>query len=297
MANLVVRQATASDREGVVKFTQDTFAWGDYIHRVFDRWLADESGRLLVAQLDGTIVGLSFVKLTKEGEVWLQGGRVDKGFRRTGIGSAMINECLRIAREEMNAGVARVITDKTNLPPQKLLAKLGFEIATEFTELERKVEGIRDPTNLRDAGFADEEVMPKIWHYLKRSPIFRKSSGLYTKWFVWYSLGEEDLRSFVSDGKAVVYHPSGKVHGVMLVDDTTMEAKAEKSIQSCYFDADARKGVEALSSYLVNHAASKGLEKVRLWTYSDKRIIDSLKETGFGGEVDESAEVVWVKEI
>jgi ribosomal protein S18 acetylase RimI-like enzyme len=297
VANLVIRLATVRDREGVLEFTHDTFAWGDYIHRVFDRWLADGSGRVLVAQLDGKIVGLSFVKLTKEGEVWLQGGRVDKSFRRIGIGGAMINECLRVAREEMNARVARVITDKTNLPPQKLLAKLGFEIVTEFTELEKKVESIKNQTNLRDAGPADKEVMPEIWQYIKRSPVFRKSAGLYTKWFVWYSLSEEDLRRFVSEGKAVVYDPGGKVHGVMLIDDTAAEAKAERSIQSCYFDADTSKGVEALSSYLVNHAASKGLEKVRLWTYSDKRIIDSLKETGFGGEVDESTEVVWVKEI
>jgi ribosomal protein S18 acetylase RimI-like enzyme len=297
LSNPVIRQARKSDRQVVLDFTKDTFPWGDYIYRVFDRWLADTSGRLLVAELDGTIVGLSFVKLTKEGEVWLQGGRVDKRFRRTGIGGAMIKECLRIAKQDMSASVARVITDKTNLPPQRLLAKLGFDIATDFTELQKQVKEARIQINIPDAEIADKEVIPEVWNYLKRSPIFRKASCLYTKWFVWYTLSEEDLRRFVSEAGALIYDPKGKVHGVMLFDDTTPEAKAEKSIQSCYFDADTNKGVEALSSYLVNLAASKGLEKVRLWTCSDKKIVNSLKEGGFGGEIDESTEVVWMRRL
>ena len=297
MSNLVIRRAQESDREAVLGFTKDTFSWGDYIYRVFDRWLADASGRLLVVELDGTIVGLSFVKMTKLGEVWLQGGRVDKRFRRSGIGAAMTNECLRIAKEEMNANIARVITDKTNFPPQKLLKKLGFKLVTEFTELQKEIEAMKNQTNLRDVMFAKEKAVREIWEYLKRSYIFSKSSGLYTKWFVWYTLGEEDLRRFTLDEKTVVYHPGGKVRGVMLIDDTTLEARAEKSIQSCYFDAEEDKGIAALSSFLTNHAASKGLEKVRLWTYPEKRIIKWLKENSFAGEVEESTELVWSKQL
>jgi GNAT superfamily N-acetyltransferase len=297
LVNLLIRQAKESDRTAVLAFTQDTFQWGDYIYRVFDRWLADTSGKLLVAELDGKVVGLSFVKLTKEGEVWLQGGRVEKSLRRTGIGGAMIGECLRIAKEEMHADIARVITDKTNLPPQRLLAKLGFNLATEFTELEKKVEVAGNQNSLRDVRFAEEEALPEIWMYLKSSPIFRRSSGLYTRWFVWYSLSKEELRRFVMNQKAVVYGLGGRVRGVMLIDDTTAEARAEKSIQSCYFDAENIKGIEALSSFLLNHAVSKGLEKVRLWTFRDERIIKSLREVGFAGEAEESTELVWVKQL
>jgi ribosomal protein S18 acetylase RimI-like enzyme len=297
MANIVVRVAKLDDRKRVLAFTSNTFSWGDYIERVFDRWLNDRSGRLLVAESDGLVVGLSFVKLTKEGEAWLQGGRVDQNYRRTGVGEAMTKECLRVAKEEMNARVARVITDKTNLPPQKLLAKLGFRVASEFSEFEKKAERIKDPLLTRGAKLAEKELTPHMWRYLRSSSIFKKSGGLYTVWFVWYSLEKEDLSRFVQGGKAVAYAPNGKIHGVMLVDDSTIEAENEKSVQSCYFDSDANEGVQALSDFLLDYAARKGLKTVRLWTYSDNEIIESLRQTGFTGEVDESTEIVYSKKL
>jgi ribosomal protein S18 acetylase RimI-like enzyme len=297
MTNIVVRVARKDDRKRVLEFTSNTFSWGDYIQRVLERWFNDRSGRLLVAEADGTVVGLSFVKLTKKGEAWLQGGRVEKSHRREGVGSAMINECLRIAREEMNASTARVITDKTNLPPQKLLTKLGFKVVSEFSEFEKKAKRIKDPLLTRGVKLAEKDLIPYIWRYLRSSPIFKKSGGLYTVWFVWYSLEKEDLARFVQDGKAVVYAPDGMIHGVMLVDDSTIEAKNEKSIQSCYFDGDASKGVQALSGFLLDYAAQKGLRTVRLWTCSVDEIIESLRQTGFRGEVGESTEIVYSKEL
>jgi ribosomal protein S18 acetylase RimI-like enzyme len=297
MANIVVRVAKLDDRKRVLAFTSSTFSWGDYIERVFDRWLNDKSGRLLVAESEDKVVGLSFVKLTKKGEAWLQGGRVDQNYRRAGIGEAMTKECLRIAKEEMNATIARVITDKTNLPPQKLLTKLGFRVVSEFSEFEKKAEPIKNPLLTRDVRLAEKGLIPDMWRYLRRSPIFRKSCGLYTVWFVWYSLEKEDLARFVQDRKAVVYTPGGRIHGVMLVNDSTIEAKNEKSIQSCYFDSDASEGVQALSSFLLDHAAKKGFKTVRLWTCSDSEIIESLRQTGFAGEVDESTEIVYSKEL
>jgi ribosomal protein S18 acetylase RimI-like enzyme len=297
MTNIVVRVAKEEDRKRVLEFTSNTFSWGDYISRVLERWFNDKSGRLLVAEVDGRVVGLSFVKLTKRDEVWLQGGRVEKSHRREGIGSAMISECLRIAREEMNASTARVITDKTNLPPQKLLTKLGFKTVSEFSEFEKKAQRIKDPILTRDAKIAEKELIPYIWRYLRSSPIFEKSGGLYTVWFVWYSLEKDDLARFVQDRKAVVYAPDGKIHGVMLVDDSTIEAKNEKSIQSCYFDGDASEGVQALSGFLLDYAAQRRLRTVRLWTCSDDEIIKSLRQTGFTGEVGESTEIVYSKEL
>lgn len=251
----------------------------------------------MVAELDGVVVGMNFVKLTKVGEVWLQGGRVEKSHRREGIGLAMVNECLRIAREEMDARIARVITDKTNLPPQEMLSRLGFKKLCEFTQLEKKAQRIEDDLLMKDVKPADEKSTPDIWRYMGNSSIFRESGGLRTLRFIWYSLDEEDLARLASEGKAFVYNPGRSIRGVMIVDDTTIEAKAEKSIQTCYFDADSSNASKALASFLVNLASSKGLETVKLWTYTDMGIIRSLREIGFAGELDESTEIVWMKRL
>jgi hypothetical protein len=197
----------------------------------------------------------------------------------------------------MKATVARVITDKTNLPPQKLLANLGFKIVSEFTQFQKNAERIEDPLKTKDVKLADKELVPYIWKYLMSSSIFGKSGGLYTTWFVWYSLEKEDLARFADKGRAIVYAPNGIIRGVMLEDDSTTEAKNEKSIQSCYFDSDTRGGVQALSNFLTDYAAQKGLKIIRLWTCSDSEIIESLKQTGFTGEVDESTEIVYSKKL
>jgi ribosomal protein S18 acetylase RimI-like enzyme len=295
MENIIVRLAKPSDRERVLEFTTGTFSWGDYIYRVFDRWIADSSGRLLVAETERRVVGMTFVKLTKKGEVWFQGGRVDKDYRRTGVGRAMTEEGLRIAKQELKAKIARAITDKANLPPQKLMAKLGFNVVGEFTGFQTNAERVKDPLIIKDVRIADKKVIPLIWKYLRSSRIFKESSGLYTIWFVWYSLEEEDLVQFTDMGRAAIYAPNGNVHGLMLVDDSTVEAMNEKSMQSCYFDSDSPDGVQALSNFLMDYAAQKGLKTVRLWTYSDNKIIESLNQAGFTGDTDRSTEIVYSK--
>jgi len=281
----------------VLEFTTNTSSWGDYIDRVFDRWINDPSGRLLVAETKGRVVGITFVKLTKSGEVWLQGGRVDKNYRRGGVGMAMSEEGLRIAKREMKARVARVITDKTNLPPQRLLMKLGFKMIGEFTEFQKNAERITDPLVIEDVRVADKDMIPRIWKYLKSSSLFKKSGGLYTIWFVWYGFEEGDLTRFTDMGRTIVYTPEGNIRGVMLVDDSTIEAMNEKSIQTCYFDSETSKGVQALSNFLMDHAAKRNLRKVRLWTFSERGIIESLKQTGFMEETEQSTEIVYSKDL
>ncbi|MBA3750029.1 MAG: hypothetical protein H0X03_03895 [Nitrosopumilus sp.] len=45
---MYVRNAQTSDKSKILKFCNDTFEWGDYIEIVWDSWLIDPSGLLLV---------------------------------------------------------------------------------------------------------------------------------------------------------------------------------------------------------------------------------------------------------
>ena len=53
-----IRAARATDRSAVLAFCERTWASGDYIPYVWDEWLADEDGELLVAALGERPVGL-----------------------------------------------------------------------------------------------------------------------------------------------------------------------------------------------------------------------------------------------
>lgn len=45
-----IRLAKKSDKDTILQFCTDTFAWGDYIDRVFDIWYQEPYGELLVAE-------------------------------------------------------------------------------------------------------------------------------------------------------------------------------------------------------------------------------------------------------
>lgn len=49
MIDIEIRPAVPADREGVLAFSRNTFDWGDFIEHVWDDWLADQAGQLLVA--------------------------------------------------------------------------------------------------------------------------------------------------------------------------------------------------------------------------------------------------------
>jgi len=53
----------------VFKFCRKTWSWGDYIPKVWDKWLQEKSGVVYVATIDKVPVGISHLAIDKPGEV------------------------------------------------------------------------------------------------------------------------------------------------------------------------------------------------------------------------------------
>ncbi|MBM3696410.1 MAG: GNAT family N-acetyltransferase, partial [Actinobacteria bacterium] len=71
----VLRPARPEDKSAVAAFTQGTFAWGDYLERVFEGWLAAPNSLTLVAEAAGTVTGVARGSLLSPVEAWSQGLR------------------------------------------------------------------------------------------------------------------------------------------------------------------------------------------------------------------------------
>src|SRR5689334_19752757 len=89
MAHIEIRPAREEDRAAVLAFCAQTWDWGDYIEYVWDEWLRDAQGALLVATSDGTPVGITHMRILTSQEVWLEGMRVDPAYRNQGIAKAL----------------------------------------------------------------------------------------------------------------------------------------------------------------------------------------------------------------
>src|SRR5438477_7266508 len=94
-----VRPAREDDREPVLAFCARTWDDGDYIQYVWDDWLADTSGALLVATLAGRPVGLTHLRMMSPDEAWIEGVRVNPETRRQGVARKLTSRTLATAHE------------------------------------------------------------------------------------------------------------------------------------------------------------------------------------------------------
>jgi RimJ/RimL family protein N-acetyltransferase len=230
-----VRNARGLDREAVFKFCQNTWSWGDYIPRVWDKWLKPKDGRLLVATIDGVPVGISKVTVDKPHEAWLRGVRTDRNYRCKGVATTITRKCLEYARKK-GVKVARLVTESDNKAAQAVLQKLGFEQVAEFVNMKNE----RVTTEKSEAsGWGSRNNVEVLWNHLQSSETYSKAAGLYTILYHWFSLEKEDLLRFVEERKAIVHKgEKGETDGLVLIEDASAREWHENTMQTCYIDGD-----------------------------------------------------------
>ena len=80
---VVCRPSLPADTEDVLAFTKRIWDGRDYIHLVWDEWLADPNGILVSAQFGRGVVGIAKVSPVFPGQWWLHGLRVESGIPGT----------------------------------------------------------------------------------------------------------------------------------------------------------------------------------------------------------------------
>lgn len=132
---LILRQATLADVSRIITISAQVWDGEDYVGRVIDEWMADPRGAIIVAVLDGVVVGFARWVTLWPGYLWLEGLRVDPACRNQGIARALTRYLLELARLQ---GVARVglSTYIENHASIRVIEALGFERVSSFVYLE-----------------------------------------------------------------------------------------------------------------------------------------------------------------
>lgn len=129
-----VRAARAEDKDAIVAFCQNTFSWGDYIADVWERWLTDAGGQLLVGLVDDQPVSVMHVAL-HGAMAWLEGMRVHPDFRRQGI-ARLVEAEGRAWAHARGCRVACLATSIKNVAAQGMLDAIGYHRAAQFNDWE-----------------------------------------------------------------------------------------------------------------------------------------------------------------
>ncbi len=271
-SELTIRPARPDDRPAVERICAHTWEWGDYIPEVWDHWLADAAGLLLVGELAGQVVALSKISFQPEGQIWLEGMRVDPEHRRRGIAQQFLNYSIAYARQ-CNARVVRLSTSNHNEPVHKMVAHAGMERVGAY-EL-----WTADPLpEASPPAILPPDHAPQVQEFLARGPMLAQTHGLCSFSWAWQELSPACVARFLNAGQMAAQFAS----------DGSLAALApihldsdDKMLWISFIEGQAG-AVADLARAVRGHAARFGAERSGLMLPNLDWLRDAFAAAGYG---------------
>lgn len=261
MSAIEVRPARAEDRETVLAFCAHTWEWGDYIERVWDEWLQDPSGQLLVAVLDERPVGVTHMLMLNETDAWLEGLRVDPDYRNQGIATALNTASLE---EAMRRGAtnARLATESTNDVSIHLMGNVHMRQVGSFAPfLAQPIAstGKRQPSS-ESTQIAGVDDLDEIIDYLNASNTFPAVGGLYYVGFRAYEITEQLLQKHITAQQVYLLRRWDRLDGLAIAEPRN--DRQGKRLSIGYIDGMTIEAISLVAYDLRRRLPELGLESI-----------------------------------
>ena len=151
--SVTLREARRSEVPAIVAMLADDMLGGsrevtseplpESYYKAFDALARDPNNRLLIAELEGEIVGtlqITFIHgLSRQGakRALLEAVRVAAPYRGKGVGDQIVRAAIEIARQ-VNCAMVQLTTDKSRKDAHRFYERLGFEASHEGMKLTLK---------------------------------------------------------------------------------------------------------------------------------------------------------------
>ncbi|HKT40229.1 MAG TPA: GNAT family N-acetyltransferase [Ktedonobacterales bacterium] len=296
-SELEVRPARPEDRDAVLAFCAQTWADGDYIAYVWDDWLKEDQGVLLVGLLDGQPVAINHMRMVSDDEAWLEGMRVDPAYRREGFGRILTSRTLVAAREH-GATVARLITGSDNVASQGMIARFGFVRVAEMVRYRGPALAPDDAVETATLARPGPDDFERLWEWLVQSNLAPLTGGL--EYFDWQAraLTEPLLRGYLAAGQVRLIEEWGAIQALAVVMSRASGPepgwRETTTLNVRYMDGLADSiGRMALS--LRAEAATAQCERVELWLPDLLILRDAMAGAGYEG--DDETMLVFARDL
>jgi ribosomal protein S18 acetylase RimI-like enzyme len=314
-AEVLVRPARPADREAVLSFCRDTWDDGDYIENVWEDWLVDESGRLLVAVAGDQPVGLIHLAMLSTEDAWLEGIRVAPTARRRGIARVMTSQALVLARQR-GACVVRLLTDSDNIASQGLVTKkFGFQRVAEVVrytapalpagnhsdadvllETEDMAASTSERSEQQESApgprllLASEEDHTRLQDWLLHSNLAPINGGLqFGRWNAW-ALREADMQDYLARGEVWMLEEWESIQAIAVVRERPGRETFAPTLEVRYIDGSSG-GIGMLALTLREIAEERHLTQVEFWLPDLLILQDAMNGAGY---TRGSQEKMWV---
>jgi GNAT superfamily N-acetyltransferase len=191
---VLIRPARLEDTPRVIALTSTIWDGHDYVPREWPAWLEDPHGRLVVAELEGQVVGLVRLARIREGEWWLQGLRVDPAYEGRGIASRLHDDIVAYGDENLN-GVVRLATFRPQV--YHLCQRTGFRVVGKYSEFRAPVQAAGD-LELRPAGPND---LHRVAQRLSAGHALPDYARLIDSGWTWITPGIDHLQRCLAEGR------------------------------------------------------------------------------------------------
>jgi GNAT superfamily N-acetyltransferase len=268
-SRVLIRKALASDKAPILEISKNIWGGHDYLPQVWDDWLADKKGRLIVATVNGRTVGVAHASMQTNYVAWLEGVRVHEKYRGFGIAGKLNSALVEWARRH-DARVARLCTGSSNQASRKHLKKIGFPVLQTFQRLDL-TRGLRT----KPSGVSITKRSPeRLWTWLRSRPNFVENHSMYSDGWTWYPLTKQVLRRLMAHGRVLVTSENGETGSCCIFID-------EEKFLTMGFVAGERTGVMKLVRMLRFLMFRKKRERLRVILLSRSSLVRSLERSGF----------------
>jgi hypothetical protein len=182
---LRIRKAHPLDKDKILNFCKDTFTWGDYIGIVWDFWLTDPSGILLVVDdlnssaLTYGPVATSHIGICPNDLLWIEGIRVDKNCRNRRIGTSLLQYAVNYGVKKGLCETCALVS-YNNINSKKMFEGQGFAKNCVYgyynIKIKKKFEFADKSLILRYAHYDDVRL---ICEYLNNSGVYLETNNRY----------------------------------------------------------------------------------------------------------------------
>lgn len=183
-----IRRAKHGDKAEVLEISKGLWGGHDYLPHVWDKWLRDSKGLLVVATTGNVPVGVAHGYFQTQDVAWLEGLRVHQNYRGVGI-AGKLNKALAKWAADRGAKVARLATGSSNTASRRHVAKVGFTVLQTFQRWDSSRRASRKPAEVKSPRSRDGS----LWKWLFSRPELFENRAMYSDGWTWHPL---NLRSF-----------------------------------------------------------------------------------------------------
>lgn len=205
MAAIEYRKLTDADYPDIIDICKDIWDGTDYLPELFHKWVDDLGMFLGAVDMDSNkVVGVDKYSILHDGSGWLEGLRVHKDYRGTGLGKGLALKTLGQAMQDLHKGIIRRIGFSTHITAVEsigLMKKLNFRLKQEYIFVLKEYENLNPGISADDFVIEEWEIS---YEEFKNQPYIRRRNNILPFVFYFQEPTPELFQEFKEDGCFVI---------------------------------------------------------------------------------------------